>query len=175
MNMKYKLESRKTKVELFQISGEKLMRIRKLCKENVITVTQFFSALLLYVTDAIILGEKAAIEDGNTFNRKLRFLLSVGLRPFGAYNSSDDWTGGTVACAGGAIDFIVPMQGKNFLATGESLTQGKLPESFVKTARLCKSKTKELFDRGFVQESVRLFGLGMQYADILKESICCTY
>lgn len=170
LNTKYKLDNRKTKIELFQIEEAKLAKIRKLCKNNDITVTQFFSALMLYVTDAIILGEKAAeTRSGNAVSRKLRFLLSVGLRPFGANDAGDDWTGGTVACAGGAIDFIVPIHGANFLINKkESLTEGKLPDSFVKTAKLCKDKAKNSFDRGFVQESVRLFGLGMKYADILQ-------
>ena len=166
MNRKYKLENRQTKTEVFQITEEKLVKIRKLCKDNGVSVTQLFSALMLYVTDSVILQERTAI-NGNTFNRKLRFLLSVGLRPFGA-DKSEDWTGGTVACAGGAVDFIVPIQGENFFATGELPVKGTLPKSIVNTARFCRDKVKNLFDRGFVQESVRLFGLGMKYADILQ-------
>ena len=173
MNMKYKLENRRTKTELFEISEEKMTKIRTLCKSNDITVTQFFSALMLYVTDAIIINEKATGD--NNLSRKLRFLLSVGLRPFGTDGISKDWTGGTIACAGGALDFVITIKGKNILvADGQiEIVHGALPEAFVNTAKLCRDKAKNLFDRGFVQESVRLFGLGMKYADILQ--VCVYY
>jgi hypothetical protein len=62
-------------------------------------------------------GPKTAAEDIN--NTNLRFLLSIGLRPFGdpAYLASKqrgggDFTGsgsGTVACAAGALDYNVPI------------------------------------------------------------------
>ena len=70
-----------------------------MCKVNNVTVTQLLSALMLLLTDYAILGPAVSTLDNTT--RKLRLLLSVGLRPYGASPADGkDWTGGTVACAG---------------------------------------------------------------------------
>jgi hypothetical protein len=77
------------------------------------------SAAMLLLVNTVIQGPNAAAADISDAN--LRFLLAVGLRPFGdpAYlagkqraGKQTDFTGagsGTVACAAGALDFGVPI------------------------------------------------------------------
>ena len=165
LNKKYSVDSRKTIVDYFQISEEKLKRIREICKSRNLTITHFLSAIMIFVTDQVILGHKSMDEK---LDRKLRLLLSVGLRTYGKGMGEKDWTRGTVACAGGALDFVVPLKGANFLETGELNSCIGPPQSFWRTAEFCRDTTKDLMKRGFVEESVRLFGIGMKYADILK-------
>jgi len=83
-------------------------KLKALCKSQDVTITQFLSALIIFLTDFAINGDEATVAETAGL-RKLRFLLSVGLRPFGSpkfyVDNSDnkDWTGKTVACAGRRI------------------------------------------------------------------------
>jgi hypothetical protein len=122
--------------------------------------------------------------------KRLRFLLSVGLRPFGADKA--DFTSGTVACASGAVDFVLPVAAS--LADRASACVNNGPDNgpdkgpdkgldnefdkgldkgagwgdFWDLAKACKDQAEEIIVKNdFVPESVRLFGFGMQYADIL--------
>jgi hypothetical protein len=88
------------------LNRETLDEIKRYSKSNNVTVTQFLSAAILFLTDFIILDTQS--EDYNFPTRNFRFLLSVGLRPYSSIkfnnqnnvDSENDWTGETVACAG---------------------------------------------------------------------------
>jgi hypothetical protein len=98
----FQKDRRRTIVETFSIPNEKVAKIKYLCKENKVTVTNFLAALIILLTDTLISSERVA--------RPFRFLLSVGLRPLlspksnlGSNFNPADWTNGTVACAGVVI------------------------------------------------------------------------
>lgn len=87
--------------------------------------------------------------EGSRGANPYKFLMAVDLRRFGIgeHLDSDDWTGGTVACAGGAIDYVVKVSGGG----GERLT-GKRGEAeakaargeFWKLAQRCKTATRDM-------------------------------
>lgn len=90
--------------------------------------------------------------EGSRGASRYKFLLAVDLRRFGVgrYAGSDDWTGGTVACAGGAIDYIVKVHaGSGRRLRGEA---GKAPaeaalEDFWRLAQRCKDATRDLVEK----------------------------
>ena len=159
---------RKTYVETFILSEDIATKLRNKCRLRGVTVTSLLSASMLAVTSA-------AISEGESTEEKrdslLRFLLSVDLRPFAA-TSVPDWAFGTVACAAGAVDFVVPvgekvtLRGRNRRNTA---TETQSDEEIWQLALRCKSEANWIIEKQqWVQESVRLFGLGMQFADVLK-------
>ena len=126
---------------------------------------------------------------------KLRFLLSVDLRPYGTSSTTtvspnsfttsatttsaidrkddnNDFTGGTVACAAGAIDFIVPMtkrMSKLILpwASSSSILSSEFKDEFWQLVAQTRDSSSMIIDEfDLVPESVRLFGLGMIPDDI---------
>jgi hypothetical protein len=153
---------RRTIVETFSLDSSQLKRLVQKSKERGLTVTNTLSAAMLLCTSAIVKGGKSV--------NNLRFLLSVGLRPYGEVDnmnevlslgdggiSKNDFSFGTVACAGGAVDFIVPVDSDLSVERG-----------FWQIAEECKKKASDVLAAGFVEESVRLFGFGMEVADILR-------
>lgn len=187
-------DNRRTFYKLFTLSPEicnKLKEISKVysAKTGVkITITNILSAAMLCLSNVIIQKNENLDSEGhfiveNARNVNLRFLLSVGLRPFGKVNQNknelkNDFTGGDVACTGGAVDFIVPTSSNVLDYTLDTLKLSKtqavtFPESFRKEfwalAKLCSMKGKQIIqDWDLVPESVRLFGLGMKLVDILQ-------
>jgi len=141
---------RSTILDTFTLSAERVTALRLACRARGVTVTQALGAAMLCATSD-------TVSDGQPRDLDLRFLLAVGLRSFGV-SGADDFTGGTVACAGGAVDFIVRVP-----PSAPDADTGV----FWDLARRCREKAKWIFDRKFVSESVRLFDFGMQYAQVL--------
>ena len=93
---------------------------------------------------------------------------------------SGDWTSGTMGRARGAVDYIVPVSssarkacsilGESEIENAETEPIACSPdlEAFWKVAQVSRDNANDVIERGFVTESVRLFGLGMQYVDILQ-------
>ena len=78
----------------------------------------------------------------------LRILMSLDMRRFGA--GAEDWTGGTLCCAGGATDFV--------WTAGEELWEA---------ARSARKKTVDFIsDPRMPKESVRLFDIGSRLLDM---------
>ena len=161
-------ELRSTFIEPFILSQEVSNSLRQRCKARGVTVTSILSAAMLALTSTTI--------DPSRENILLRFLLSVDLRPFGA-NGQDDWAQGTVACAAGAVDYLVDVStASSPRVVGESVakyqsldTELQLQERIWDLASLCKERADNIIQKQRrVEESVRLFGLGMQFADVLK-------
>jgi len=158
-------DNRSTYVQLLTLPEGITAALRKKCSERGVTITSLLSAAMLCVTSAVIEGEGGS-------GALLRFLLSVDLRRFGAgqQGRNSDWAQGTVACAAGAVDFLVPVSASvvNRGLGGAASTQSVNDELW-KLAEVCKQRADFIInDQQWAQESVRLFGLGMQYADILK-------
>lgn len=162
---------RTTFLKVINISPEETKALVDICRERGVKVTYALSAAMLLATSAYIQenGNDSLLQD-----LKLRFLLSVGLRPYAsksykesnAKNNDDDFTDGTVACAAGAIDYIMKISSKS-TSSAQSWTgsDSEINDLFeiAKTSKALAEATLQ-----FVPESVRLFGLGMQYVDILR-------
>ena len=157
-------DNRSTYVQLLNLPEGVTAALRKKCSERGVTITSLLSAAMLCVTSAVIEGE------GRGSGALLRFLLSVDLRRFGAgqQGRNGDWAQGTVACAAGAVDFLVPVSA-SVVRRGLGISAPSVNNELWKLAVVCKQRADFIInDQQWVQESVRLFGLGMQYADILK-------
>ena len=200
--------NRITFVETFILSPEVTKKVLRLCRSNNVTITHLLSAITLALTSVFfqinknsnhsnnIETNKNSIESQFIKGMKLRFLLSVGLRPFGKNNSNNsnsnngsnngsnnpqDFTDGTVACASGAIDYVLPVSDilakstyqvyKHHTGVKDNGQQfNKIDDftSFWLLAKTCKDTANNLIQNyKFIPESVRLFGLGMKYAEIL--------
>jgi hypothetical protein len=183
-------DSRETFVEAFRIDSSSTQRLRANCRKEGVTVTHALAAAMLALTSETIEGrflnsnKVAKLEKPE--DQTLRFLLSVGLRPFGlesqwkdtVQSRKDDFTGGTVACAAGAIDYLVNVPGSGLSSLYETDSKGAEPtavaepkaiESLWKLAKVSKSRAKLLIEiLNFVPESVRLFGIGMGIVPILE-------
>lgn len=181
-------DTRETICEPFKIQEDTMSSLRGLCREEGVTVTHILSAVMLAVTAAVI---QEPLGPGLDFtDTKLRFLLSVDLRPF-AVNSeafrppatAEDWTGGTVACAAGAVDYIIDVPPALAVIGSKPISEEDVLSTMPKTSflsKVCKEKLWYLAresqeqaeqltkQKNYVPESVRLFGLGMQYAEILQ-------
>jgi hypothetical protein len=205
-------DNRRTFLEYFDLTKEETTALRVACRSNGVTITMALSAAILCLTSSFFQnnvdenGVKEALA-----TKKLRFLLSVGLRSYGMLDMTDtipsvisstfndkkmnkdiknsvldDWTGGTVACASGAVDFVVTVPGSITNETRNIYDRIKISnenkdfdtivaldkEAWVdiwNIAKVCKEKAKQIIEgENFIPESVRLFGLGMKYVDILK-------
>ena len=173
-----------------------------------LSITNILSAAMLCVTTAFLQDmnhchDSHLIDDHDDDNMleelKLRFLLSVDLRPYGSSSTTvtrtptvsptsfitsatttstidrkddnDDFTGGTVACAAGAIDFIVPMTKRmsklilpwaSSSSSSSSILSSEFKDEFWHLVAQTRDSSSMIIDEfDLVPESVRLFGLGM--------------
>lgn len=90
--------------------------------------------------------------EGSHGSNRYKFLLAVDLRRFGAgqYAGKDDWTGGTVACAGGAIDYVVDVavgSGRRLTGEADKVSREGALEEFWALARRCKDATRDLVEK----------------------------
>jgi hypothetical protein len=167
-------ENRRTFLEYFTLSREETAALRIVCRANQVTITNALSACILSLTSEFFQNGFSDTENTDLKKKDLRFLLSVGLRPFGANDHLDkdrknmmpDWTQGTVACASGAVDFVVAVPNPQQTSIRDSDKKQQI--EFWDLARTCKEKARNIIESEcYVPESVRLFGFGMKYADIL--------
>lgn len=163
-------DMRNTFLKFICISPEETNTLLQVCKDRGVKVTYLLSAVMLIVTSAYI--------QENTDNKllqdlRLRFLLSVGLRPYASeyYKSlspikNDDFTNSTIACTAGAVDYIMNVPSKS--TSGVQCWTGSETQITDIFEMAKKSNDLAALILDFVPESVRLFGLGMQYVDILR-------
>ena len=165
-----------------------------------LSITNILSAAMLCVSTAFLQDMNHChdchlIDDRDDDNMleelKLRFLLSVDLRPYGTSSTTtvsptsfttsatttsaidrkddnNDFTGGTVACAAGAIDFIVPMTKRMsklilpWASSSSSILSSEFKDEFWQLVAQTRDSSSMIIDEfDLVPESVRLFGLGM--------------
>ena len=165
-------DNRRTFVEYFTLSREETAALRIVCRSNKVTITNALSACILGLTSEFFQDGFSGTSNTGLKDKDLRFLLSVGLRPFGVKNDLDkdrkhmmpDWTQGTVACASGAVDFVISVPTPQLIRDSDKREH----IDFWDLAKRCKEKAKNIIENEcYVPESVRLFGFGMKYADIL--------
>ena len=160
-------DNRSTFSTFFSLSKLQTNETLNFCRQNKITFTNLLCALILIITSANIQENSSNYDDIN-----LRFLLSVGLRQYGDAGGRD-FTDETVACASGAIDYVITvpkmatisgtMKDDNFSEKSLFL------EQVIRLSEACKAAGNKIIkDWQFVPESVRLFGIGMKAADILR-------
>ena len=195
-------DQRSTFCEFISLNSNQTSHMVQRSKEKGVSVTHTVSAAVLIAT-ALLLQQNTEEQEGkegraiDLDDLTLRFLLSVGLRPYGVGKTDGlDWTGGTVACAGGAIDYIIRLQSDSYApfvpfftglednstssssTSSSSSSSGKsdpafpsiitVPDSFWTTAKQSQELSRALIKLGFVPESMRLFNLGMDLVDILQ-------
>eukprot|EP01038_Epipyxis_sp_PR26KG_P010295 gene10295-13840_t len=181
---------RKTFCKFFKLSTDDTKQLIKLSKLNKVTVTNVLSAAMLLITNLAIQNDVSP-NQSNYEDIKLRFLLSVGLRPFASPNYIDqystvksDFTDGSVACTGGAVDYIISQSSfvlktlnNWFTLIDESKDSNDLDveefDLFKNMFWTLATETKHQADFiinkcQFVPESVRLFSFGMKTVDILQ-------
>lgn len=89
---------------------------------------------------------------GSVNANRYKFLMAVDLRRFGIgeHADSDDWTGGTVACAGGAIDYVVKVaagSGARLAGQDGDGAAKKTLDEFWKLAKRCKTATRDMVEK----------------------------
>jgi len=107
-------------------------------------------------------------EEGEDSARLYKFLLAVDLRRFDAAKPNEDWTGGTMVCAGGAIDFAITLKDSFVEAIVNNSTSSSLVEQqqFWNLARQCREETLQFIKTDKVRETAIMFDWGMNYVDI---------
>lgn len=173
---------RSTFCEFFTLTAEETENLRTTSRANGVTITNALAAAVLAVTSAFFQADSAdgvPSQQTQMKAKRLRFLLSVGLRSFGV--DKTDFADGTVACASGAVDFVLPVAatladrasacvaaGPQKGVGGGGTGAGAEWADFWALAQSCRDQADDIIVKNeFVPESVRLFGFGMQYADIL--------
>lgn len=94
----------------------------------------------------------AAHLEGSRGSNRYKFLMAVDLRRFGTgeHSDSDDWTGGTVACAGGAIDYVVKVpagSSAKLAGLGGEAEEKLAREEFWRLAQRCKVATRDMVEK----------------------------
>ena len=89
---------------------------------------------------------------GSTIANRYKFLMAVDLRRFGIgeHADNDDWTGGTVACAGGAIDYVVKVasgSGARLAGQDGDAAAKKTLDEFWRLAKRCKTATRDMVEK----------------------------
>lgn len=149
----------------FDLSTEEMQGLHKAAKARGLSLTHLLSAAVLVATQSLVTAS-----DKDFSPTLLRFLLSVGLRPYGM--NRQDFTGGTVACAAGAVDYLAWLPLSTLLPPSTSplsptAISNTFLESFWSLARFCQDSSQRLLASWqVVPESVRLFDLGYQLVDI---------
>ncbi|CAN0322402.1 unnamed protein product, partial [Ectocarpus sp. 12 AP-2014] len=98
------VSSRKSACEFSSVPADDVSAMLQACsRERGQTLSGALSAACLMACSDV------AHAEGSRGSNRYKFLLAVDLRRFGTgdYSDMEDWTGGTVACAGGAIDYAV--------------------------------------------------------------------
>jgi hypothetical protein len=175
--------TRSTFVKYFRLRADVTKRLSSAARERRtstarITVTHVLSAAMLCVGDILL---RSAVPSADSQVLKQRLLLAVDLRNFARTAMGEDFTHGTVACASGALDYLLaPTPALTRLSSewAQTLMQDclsadtewhppamseELQEEFWQLATQCCQRSERLL-RGcdFVPESVRLFDIGMK-------------
>ncbi|CAM9774268.1 unnamed protein product [Chrysoparadoxa australica] len=158
-------DGRKTICEFAVLEGELVQRMLQTCRSKGVTLTAALCAASLMAC-----SQAAHQMNDDRITKKYKFLMAVDLRRFGV-RSGEDWTNGTVACAGGALDFFKPTihtsapLGRN-LIQGHGKEKEQAEETFWRLARQCKQVVNDFEKKGIARESVAVFDWAMNNMDI---------
>ncbi|CAM9221399.1 unnamed protein product [Choristocarpus tenellus] len=164
----YGVKSRKTFCEYTTVPEANVAAILQACRDHGVTMSAALSAACLMACSDV-----AHTPESKQWHR-YKFLMAVDLRRFGEGEwAGKDWTGGTVACAGGAIDYVVSVKANS----GQALIRGGRGDEagggreeartlFWKLAGRCKQATSDLVKGGTAREAVAVFDWAMENMDI---------
>jgi hypothetical protein len=174
-------------VKHFRLSVDATRRLSALARERRtssarITVTHVLSAAMICVSDLVLRGCVTEVSGGTHPRLTQRILLAVDLRNFAHNSAGEDFTRGTVACASGAVDYLLtPSQAlsrhsrewaqfvvghppllRDLSQRARELSEELREELWLLAAECCKRSESLLRTCRFVPESVRLFDMGMK-------------
>jgi len=162
--------NRRTFCEFRTLPANEFKVFAKKCKAEGVTVTAGLSAIQMIVSAAAALeayvdGEGLLTDDKT---RTYKFLVAVDLRPFDENQPGEDWTGGTVASSGGAIDFTTNLKDSfvKDVVSSDFLGNADQATTFWDLARECREQTLRFIATDKVRETAIMFNWGMTYVDI---------
>mmetsp|Transcript_107628 Transcript_107628/g.303110 ORF Transcript_107628/g.303110 Transcript_107628/m.303110 type:complete len:892 (+) Transcript_107628:73-2748(+) len=150
---------RKNLVALRTVAADVVSSLRRMCRQNNVTVSMAIAAAALCATSDI------AHDDLDFAYEAYRMLLGVDMRRFAP---DGDWTNDTLAFASGALDFtfrLLPKSGEAYRDEHANISLrsriGGMP--FWDLARASKLAVDQWIEKGYATESTRLFDLGMRF------------
>lgn len=161
----YGVATRKTACEFSFITEDEITAMLLACRERGQTLSQALSAASLMACSDVSQAE------GSRGAHRYKFLMAVDLRRFGVgpHKGNDDWTRGTVACAGGAIDYVVKVSdgsGRKLIGEDGEVAARAARDEFWRLARRCKDATRDLVEKETAREAVAVFDWAMESMDI---------
>ncbi|CAM9503923.1 unnamed protein product [Discosporangium mesarthrocarpum] len=172
----YGVDDRRSLCEYATMTEAEVTATLKACRERGVSMSAALSAACLMACSDV------AHRGGDRGWHRYKFLMAVDLRRFGAREGlGGDWTGGTVACAGGAMDYVVNVQansgkaltgaaggveGGGVAGEGKAGAEAEAEELFWRLARRCKRATKDLVEGEIAREAVAVFDWAMESMDI---------
>ncbi|CAM9715999.1 unnamed protein product [Ascophyllum nodosum] len=157
--------SRKSACEFSSISRDDVAEMLQACRARGQTLSGALSAACLMACSDV------AHAEGCRGTIPYKFLMAVDLRRFGKgeQSGSADWTGGTVACAGGAIDYVVKVSvgsGVRLSGQGVEAATNAAREEFWRLAQRCKTATRDMVEKETIREAVAVFDWAMDNMSI---------
>ena len=123
---------------------------------------------------------------GSANANRYKFLMAVDLRRFGIgeHADSDDWTGGTVACAGGAIDYVVKVaagSGARLAGRDGDAAAKKTLDEFWRLAKRCKTAARDMVEKETLRLVQRLWVRDVEFrvaspaAPVIRDCVRVSY
>eukprot|EP00903_Cladosiphon_okamuranus_P009123 g8716.t1 len=159
--------SRRSACEFSSLPKADVKAMLQACRERGQTLSGALSAACLMACSDV----SHDVQSGGSGSNRYKFLLAVDLRRFGTgeYSDSDDWTGGTVACAGGAIDYAVKVptgSGSRLVGREGEAVAKAAREEFWRLAKRCKNATRDMVEKETLREAVAVFDWAMENMSI---------
>ncbi|CAM9907347.1 unnamed protein product, partial [Ectocarpus fasciculatus] len=162
------VKSRKSTCEFSSVSADDVSAMLQACsRERGLTLSGALSAACQMACSDV------AHAEGSRGSNLYKFLLAVDLRRFGSgeYSDMDDWTGGTVACAGGAIEYAVKVpagSGSRLVGRNGEEAARVAREEFWRLAKRCKTATRDMVEKETLREAVAFFDWVMDNIHVWK-------
>ncbi|CAN0265394.1 unnamed protein product [Ectocarpus sp. 6 AP-2014] len=156
------VSSRKSACEFSSVPADDVSAMLQACsRERGLTLSGALSAACLMACSDV------AHVEGSRGSNRYKFLLAVDLRRFGTgdYSGMDDWTGGTVACAGGSLDYAVKVpagSGSRLVGRDGEEAARVAREEFWRLAERCKTATRDMVEKETLREAVAVFDWAME-------------
>mmetsp|Transcript_5640 Transcript_5640/g.8481 ORF Transcript_5640/g.8481 Transcript_5640/m.8481 type:complete len:629 (-) Transcript_5640:247-2133(-) len=161
-NIAERPEARQTICEFRVLEESVLNKMLKTCKENKVSLTSALcSATIMACSDV------SHSPDSKRWNN-YKFLLAVDLRKFGQGNDAaeGDWTGGSVACAGGAMDWVEGISANAGKELRSDAGGEKATREFWRVAHRCKREIANYVKSEVPKQAVSVFDFGMKSIEI---------
>lgn len=155
---------RKTVLRHISLSAREVNNIKAQCRRRGLSVTHLLNAAVSTITARYITSTTTPRDI------TIRFLVSVGLRSYHK-NSNEarkgDFTEETVACASGAVDYVLKCP--ELLILDNVNTSPQMWETLFALAKQSQEEANFVLEQAaFVPESVTLMDIGFRTVDILQ-------